>query len=156
MPIGSDTFATRRNLPHLQRPGKCYFLTFITSSRKVLPAEARSIALECCIHDHTSTYGLYAAVVMPDHAHLILTPYDAWTLPRVLRRIKGVSARMINKQSGDAGALWQSETFDRVLRSSEEIREKAEYICENPVRAGLSPDVESYPWKWRLWIEGAA
>jgi putative transposase len=50
--------------------------------------------------------------------------------------------------------VWQREYFDRILRSAEDIRTKAEYICENPVRAGLVERVDDYPWIWREWVEG--
>ncbi len=154
MPVGSDTFATRRHLPHLQRPGKTYFVTFATDKRALLEPRARDIALECCVHNHERAYWLFCAVIMPDHVHMILRPYDQWTLPRVLRRVKGVSSRLINLSRHQRGPVWQAESFDRVLRSSEDARKKADYTCQNPVRAGLVSDAEDYPWKWRLWLEG--
>ena len=42
------------------------------------------------------------------------------------------------------------------LRSDEDVRKRVEYICANPVRAGLSQHEDDYPWLWREWIEGAA
>ncbi|MFW6189717.1 MAG: hypothetical protein ACOC7T_04710 [Planctomycetota bacterium] len=41
-----------------------------------------------------------------------------------------------------------------MLPSYECIREKVEYICRNPVRAGLVDSPEEYPWLWRTWVEG--
>jgi REP element-mobilizing transposase RayT len=29
--------------------------------------------LACCIHDHYVTYFLHAAIIMPDHVHLIIS-----------------------------------------------------------------------------------
>jgi hypothetical protein len=52
------------------------------------------------------------------------------------------------------GPLWQDESFDRVLRSDEDVRKKADYICANPVRAGLVSSEDQYPWIWREWVEG--
>jgi hypothetical protein len=52
------------------------------------------------------------------------------------------------------GHVWQSESFDHVLRSDEGINSKVQYICENPVRKGLATDVGDYPWLWREWVEG--
>ena len=154
MPISLETFATRRHLPHLQRPEKTYFVTFTTRDRSILDPEEREIVLNCCVHDHGIAWCLYCAVVMPDHVHLIATPYDQWTLPRVLRRVKGISSRRINQRRGVRGSLWLSESFDRIVRTAENMRVKAEYVCENPVRAGISATADEYPWKWRLWVEG--
>lgn len=117
--------------------------------------QAREIALECCVYSHGRVYHLYCAMIIPDHVHMIVTPYDRWTLPKVLRGLKGVSARLINLSRNETGSVWQSESFDRAVRSDENIRAKAEYTINNPVRANLVTDVEEYPWKWRLWIEGS-
>jgi hypothetical protein len=52
--------------------------------------------------------------------------------------------------------LWQDESFDRIVRSEENLRKKGEYLCSNPVRAGLAADVGAYRWIWRDWVEGQA
>ena len=61
----------------------------------------------------------------------------------------------MNRLVNHKGNVWQDESFDHVLRSSESIREKVEYICQNPIRAGLVEDEDQYPWLWREWTEGA-
>jgi REP element-mobilizing transposase RayT len=91
---------------------------------------------------------------MPDHAHLVLSPLRrqdgwCWSLPEIMHTIKGSSACAINKLLGRRGAVWQQESFDHVLRSNESLDEKIEYICNNPVRAGLVPAPDQYPWLWR-------
>jgi hypothetical protein len=50
--------------------------------------------------------------------------------------------------------VWQSESFDRMLRSDENARSVAEYVCQNPARAGLVENEDAYRWLWRRWIEG--
>jgi hypothetical protein len=52
-------------------------------------------------------------------------------------RIKGTSARSINNLLGTAGALWQEESFDRIVRDQNEYDEKLQYMWNNPVKAGL-------------------
>jgi REP element-mobilizing transposase RayT len=92
---------------------------------------------------------------MPDHAHLLFDPYEEWSLARIQKRIKGNAARLINKRRRERGTFWQHESFDHILRSDEAVRQKAEYICMNPVRAGLVQSADDdYPWLWREWIEG--
>ena len=92
---------------------------------------------------------------MPDHVHLLLTPLadeQGWpyALPRILKLLKGTSARSVNKLMGSAGPVWQEESFDHVLRSQESLGEKLEYLRQNPVRRGLATKPEDYPW---LWVE---
>lgn len=130
------------------------FLTFVTNSRRTLPPWARDIVLESCIHGHGTKYNLFVAVVMPDHAHLILTPLTdiknqrIYPLHEVMRAMKSYSARRINERLGGSGRIWQQESFDHVLRSSESLDAKIAYVLANPVRAGLVSVPEEYPWVW--------
>ena len=62
--------------------------------------------------------------------------------------IKGASAHLINRLLAHSGRVWQEESFDRVLRCSEKLDEKVEYILDNPVRRGLVGSREDYPWTW--------
>ena len=144
----------RRRLPHIQKDEQPLFITFASDRRWHLPPAAREIALNCCLAHHGRRYELLAAVVMPDHAHLILSPLRrtdgwCWTIPEIMHAIKGSSAYGINKLLGRKGAVWQEESFDHVLRSNESLEEKVNYICNNPVRAGLVSEPDGYPWLWR-------
>src|ERR1700720_45719 len=117
----------RRNLPHLQRDHKPHFITFVTKNRSVLSNCARDIVLGCCQHDHETNYGLHAAVVMPDHVHLILAPLVDFDralmlpLPEIMQAIKSSSAHLISRRSACHGTISQEESFDRVLRCSEKL-----------------------------------
>jgi REP element-mobilizing transposase RayT len=148
MPIGIDTRAYRRCLPHLVRRGAAYFVTFRTHFAFVLPDEAREIVLASCIYDHQSLHWLYCAVVMPDHVHLLLEPFDNVDLSTIMRRIKGASAHRVNSHLGRQGHLWRHECFDHIVRSGK-LHAKADYICDNPVRRGLVASRDEYPWLWR-------
>ena len=79
------TYEYRRRLPHYQSD-KPIFVTFYTHARRILPDAAREVALKHCHHDRGTKLLLHAAVIMPDHAHLLLSilhdpegwPYDAF------------------------------------------------------------------------------
>jgi REP element-mobilizing transposase RayT len=144
----------RRNLPHFEKWDHLYFITFRTYKDFVLPPEARDRALQHCLHENGTRVHLYAAVIMPNHAHLILTPLmddlgDRFPLSKIMNSVKGASAHSINKLLGRRGHVWQDESFDRVLRSYESLEEKIYYIAQNPVRAGLTRTAEDYKWFWR-------
>jgi REP element-mobilizing transposase RayT len=145
----------RRRLPHYQRDDRPLFVTFRTRATFALSPQARTLALQHCLHDNGKIIQLHAAVVMPDHVHLLFTAMrdaDGWifALPEILRAIKGSSARSINKLMGRMGPVWQDESFDHVLRGDESLRETVEYIRQNPVRKGLVEKPEDYQW---LWVE---
>jgi hypothetical protein len=42
--------------------------------------------------------------------------------------------------------LWQESYFDHVLRDDEETDRAMRYVLENPVRKGLVPRFEDYPY----------
>ena len=144
----------RRNLPHLQRDSKPHFLTFCTHQRWVLPETARDVVLECCLHDNETKIDVAVVVVMPDHVHMIFTPLineaarEVYSLAEIMDVIKGASAHKINRQLGRTGKVWQTESFDHVLRSSENLDEKVQYILDNPVRKGLVSAWAEYHWLW--------
>ena len=145
----------RRQLPHLQIDDKPHFVTFCTDQRWILPPDARSLVLESCLHDNRKNYDLKVAVVMPDHVHLIFTPLIDYedmgvcSLAEIMDAIKGASAHRINKAIHRKGRVWQPESFDHVLRCSENLDAKTEYVLENPVRRGLVRDWHDYQWLWQ-------
>jgi len=143
----------RRRLPHYQKADRAIFVTFRKLIREPFAANARGVILQHCMHDDGIRFELHAAVVMPDHVHMLLTPMsdrEGWpyALPAILKVIKGVSARSVNKLLGSCGPVWQDESFDHLLRSDESLAEKREYIRQNPVRAGLVARAEDYRWLW--------
>ncbi len=144
----------RRRSPHLQKDDHPLFVTFATKNRWRLPARARDIVLECCLKQNAHTVRLHAAVVMPDHVHLIYSPLrreDGWgySLPEVMKAIKGSAAWRINHVLERSGPVWQEEFFDHVIRSNENLMDKVNYVCENPMRAGLANKEAEYRWLWR-------
>ncbi len=151
----------RRDLPHLQRPGETFAITFATRNRWKLPEAVRGAVLDRCVYAHGTRFELHAAVVMPNHVHLLLTPNNdsdgaTFGLSQILNSIKGASSHAVNKALGRSGAVWQSESFDHGLRSEDSLRGTAEYICANPLRAGLVASEDDYRWLWREWTEGAS
>ncbi|MBI3478722.1 MAG: transposase [Acidobacteria bacterium] len=145
----------RRKLPHYQKFDRPLFVTFCKRTKDPLSPAARSLVLDHCLKGNGRTMHLHAAVIMPEHVHLLLTPMrnaEGWPFPLkdILKLIKGPSARHINMLTGASGALWQDESFDHVLRSNESFKQKVEYIRQNPIRRGLAASPGEYPW---LWVE---
>lgn len=144
----------RRRLPHYQKDDHPLFVTFTTDHRWILPPAARDIVLACCLHENGNKLGLHAAVVMPNHVHLIYSPLrrqDGWSysLPEIMKAIKGRSARSINVALQRTGPVWQEEFFDHVLRSNDSLVDRVEYVCQNPVRAGIVKAEAEYAWTWK-------
>ena len=145
--------AYRRNLPHIQATGRPLFVTFRTADGLILPESVRERILEHCRHDHGVKLEMHAAVVMPDHVHLIFTAMEdsegnTYGLAEIMIGIKGASAHSVNKMLARTGQLWQDESFDHVLRADENLADRVEYLRLNPVRKGLVVRAEEYRWSW--------
>ena len=84
----------RRNLPHWQLPGSTYFITFRLKSG-IITEDERIIVLDAMKHFHQVRYWVTTALVMPDHAHVILKPIVfksemEYPLSKILQGIKGL------------------------------------------------------------------
>ena len=82
-------------------------------------------------------YGLDAWCVVPNHAHLILTPCPGWDLEKILYDLKHASSRLVNQALGRRGSLWQNESFDHLVQNAESLERFRGYILRNPSEAGL-------------------
>jgi putative transposase len=78
-------------------------------------------------------------LLMPDHLHLLAGFGNDGRLSDLIRDFKRITARM-------AKIEWQRDFFDHRLRSDESEVEKAWYIRQNPVRAGLIGVGETWPY----------
>jgi REP-associated tyrosine transposase len=144
-PWKSEYLAVRgRNLPHLTVPGATYFITF--RAKTELSPAARDAVFAAIVGCNQKSIDLEAAVVMPDHVHLILRLIEPCELPQVLQRIKGGSAHRINQILNSQGSVWTDESFDHVIRRAEELAEKTEYIRQNPVKRGFADRPQGYRW----------
>src|SRR6476661_3561210 len=97
---------TRRNLPHWTLDGSVYFVTFRLLEGVLVPAE-RVLVLDHVKAGRGTFYALLAAVVMPDHVHIILKPNPGFNLSRIMKGMKGASSRLVNEARGAKGRLWQ-------------------------------------------------
>jgi REP element-mobilizing transposase RayT len=92
---------------------------------------------------------------MPDHIHLIFTPRvdaqrkEVYSLAHIMNAIKGASAHKVNNALHRSGRVWQTESFDHVVRCSVSVDAKVQYLLENPVRKGLVSHWQEYPWIWQ-------
>jgi REP element-mobilizing transposase RayT len=140
----SDIHITRRHLPHWTAREATYFVTFRTKNGELTVGE-QEIALDHIKQGHGLYYALIAAIVMPDHAHLLLTPNRQYTLDRVMKGLKGVSAHKINDLRGCGGSVWQDESYDRIVRNQTELLRFLNYMLLNPVKKNLCDDPWLYP-----------
>ena len=151
----------RRRLPHWELEHSTYFVTFTVQrargrpfaiARTIPPAASRGPAVpvaarlveEAVFFGFGTRYDIDAYVVMPDHVHLLFTPYPRWTLSKILHGLKSFSALEVNRALSRSGPLWQDESFDHMIRGEADWIDKREYVHENPVTAGLTATAREY------------
>jgi putative transposase len=83
-------------------------------------------------------YELVDFVVMPNHIHLLAALPTEEGMLKQCYSWKKYTATHINRRLGRRGEFWQTEGFDHLLRSNEELAHYRSYIAENPIRAHLS------------------
>ena len=90
-------------------------------------------------------YDLHAFVVMPNHAHLLVT--SKTLAANWLRSLKGFTGHEASGMLSLNGApFWQEESYDHLIRNDREFAGVQRYIENNPVKAGLARTPEEYPW----------
>lgn len=144
----------RRNLPHWEKTGASYFVTFNTRNDFVLPDGAKTLVYNHCLFEDGRKVHMHAFVVMSNHVHLLFTPLlnpneVEYPLAEIMNGIKGASSHSVNKLLKRKGTLWEAESFDRISRSSGDFAFRMMYIVENPIAAGLAKGPNDYPWAWR-------
>jgi len=114
--------------------------------------EVARLVRNCIRHCAQADCDVHAWVIMSNHVHLLLTPHA--DVSRLMRRLKGYSARQANELLGRTGQpFWQDESYDHLVRSAEEFRRIERYIISNPVKAGLAGSVEEFPWSSAAAVE---
>ena len=142
---------SRRNLPHWQEPGRVYFITWRCKDSLILNEVERSIALEAIKFWDTRKWRIYAAVILPDHVHILAQPLSkkeegVFDLAEIIHSVKSFSAQKISQRRGVRGTIWQDERYDRIVRDEAEFLEKWQYIRNNPLKDGLASNPDEYPW----------
>jgi len=99
--------------------------------------DAAKIVADALCYFAGERYELDAWVVMPNHVHGLLCPLGGHALEKILHLWKSLTAHELNKLFSRAGALWQRESYDHIVRSEEQFARDRRYIRENPLKAKL-------------------
>ena len=85
-------------------------------------------------------YWQHAWVLMPNHAHLLVSLKEGIALPDLLKAWKGTSSRaagLVLGRRATRDAFWQKDYFDRLVRDEVHFGNCARYIRRNPAKAKL-------------------
>ncbi len=150
-------------------PGHTHFLTFSCFKRIPLLVSDRSRAwiveaLESARQSHN--FELWAYVIMPEHVHVLIKPYDhKYEMRKILNAIKRpvsdaarnyltetdntefLNRLTVNYPSRKVFRFWQpGGGFDRNLFKETTVLKAIEYIHANPIRRGLVKLPTDWTW----------
>jgi len=103
------------------------------------------------LHFQGERYALSAWSVMPNHVHVVVTPFPGFTLSKILHSWKSFSAHEINKILSRKGSVWEKESFDHLVRNERAFERFVAYTERNPVVAGLCESPELWPVSSARW-----
>jgi putative DNA methylase len=101
---------------------------------------------DALLFHHGKKYRLTSWVVMPNHLHLLMKPFEKIELKEIAHSIKSYTAQEANKILKRNGQFWQHEPFDRYVRNRDHFVNVIEYIENNPVKAGLCENASDWPY----------
>jgi putative transposase len=124
---------------------RTFFITTVTWQRlPIFRVETRARLLIDVLlgYRHQGKYLLHEFVVMPDHAHVLLTPAIEISLERAVQFIKGGYSYRLRKV--EKIQVWQESFTNHRIRDAEDYARHRDYIRLNPLRASLIRGAEEY------------
>jgi putative transposase len=142
-----------RRLVRYQEWRQHHFITFSCYHRKPFLGSATARArFERALERIRIRYNFVVMgyVVMPEHAHLLVTEPTRSSLARAIQALK-ISVSRISRER----PFWQARYYDFNLITDRKRLEKLRYIHRNPVARGLVFTPENWPWSsYRYYLTG--
>ena len=157
----------------ISKDAPVYYLTSVTSNRLPVFRTARLRDLMCDALNEARKSAellLFAYVIMPDHLHALIGSERKPS--EIVRFVNGISGRRVIDYLKDPKfeaslqklrrargvrdyqySLWNHHPNVKLITTENGLMEKANYIHENPVRAGLVGRAQDYRWSSiRCWM----
>lgn len=101
---------------------------------------------------HKFNFRIENFCIMGNHFHLIIQPMNGANLSSIMQWILSVFAMTWNRQHKLTGHVWGERFFSRIITSIIDYLRIAQYINENPVKAGQTERSDTWRhgglWHW--------
>jgi len=132
-------------VPYWVKPGAVFFITICTQPRwlnQLCNRETADRIFEAVNHRQANnSWFCRLCLLMPDHLHALISFPATESMAKVVRNFKEHTAKR-------SSVNWQRDFFDHRLRDERNLQLKADYIRQNPVRAGLTSSADQWPYLW--------
>ncbi len=96
-------------------------------------------------YKNIANYQLYGYCLMNNHIHLLMKE-EKESISKTVKRISSSYVHWYNKKYGRCGHLFQERFKSEVVETEEYFITVLRYIHKNPIVAGLTKNMEKYPW----------
>jgi len=129
---------------HATNNAQTYFVTSDTWERRALfqPEPWARLFFKVLLSHRGDSYFLHEFVLMPDHFHLLISPFAA--LEKSVQLIKGGFSFRAKKELESNLEIWRRGFADHRLRDWEDYDKHVHYIRLNPVKKHLCMRPEEY------------
>ena len=137
--------------------GYSYYLTVVTYRRNPILIENIELLRESFLYSKQKyQFTIEAIIVLPDHFHMIITPNYAKDYPNIIKAIKFYFSKHCNEKyykhiqqslSRDKRGLkpiWQKRYYEHTIRDEKDMKEKIEYIYNNPIKHGYVSNIKDW------------
>ena len=146
-----DKHIIRRN-HRLYVPEGTYFITSVTKQRNPLFQDQEAIELlKQILHNVKELYPftMHAYAFLPDHFHIMLKSSSSVTISQIMQSLKQNFTwsykKIKNIPNSTSIVIWQSGSWDHVIRDENDYNRHLDYINYNPVKHGYVSKPEEFP-----------
>jgi REP element-mobilizing transposase RayT len=132
----------------IEYPGAFYHVTSRGNEQKaVFKSQKDREKFLAYLESAVTRYGavIHVYCLMSNHYHLLLETPEG-NLSQIMRHVNGAYTTYFNVKRKRAGHLFQGRYKAILVEADEYAAELSRYIHLNPVRAGMTPRPEEYPW----------
>jgi len=146
MMTGINRKRLKHGIPPWVKDGQTYFITINCKRRgaNTLAKQETTEAIKEAVqyYNDLGKWWTKLFVVMPDHLHALLSLNTAsYTMSQIISPWKSYLKK-------NQGIDWQEGFFEHRIRNQDALEEKAHYLRQNPVRAGLVDEAMDWPYIW--------
>lgn len=135
----------RRN--RIIKDGGAYHITNRINTREKLlePAHFKHLFLHVLLEAKTKyRFHIRNITIMDNHVHILIKMEHGQSLSKLMQWVFSVFAMRYNHICGRTGHLWEGRFKSVLLEGIAAFAKVFEYICNNPVKAGITDTVETY------------
>lgn len=92
-----------------------------------------------------SNCDVYAYCLMSNHVHLLIAEKSE-TIGQIMKRLGSAYVYWYNQKYGRVGHLFQGRFHSEPVDDEAYLLVALRYIHQNPIKAGITANCESYPW----------